>query len=174
MRSFSQRFVGALRLDPEVYEEVEADHGAIGQAVAVILISNVAVGLGVGLGMGLGGFILLTVVSLITWFLWAALTWFIGTKILPSPETSSDIVELMRTTGFAAAPGVFRVLAVTPLVGGILGLVVHIWMLVAMVVAVRQALDYTSTWRAVAVCLTGWLIYGAAGYILVPAAAMFQ
>jgi len=37
-------------------------------------------------------------------------------------------------------------------------LVSRVWMLLAMVVAVRQALDYESTWRAVAVCLVGWLL----------------
>ena len=33
-----------------------------------------------------------------------------------------------------------------------------IWMLVAMVIAVRQALDYKSTWRAVGVVVTAFLI----------------
>jgi hypothetical protein len=31
-------------------------------------------------------------------------------------------------------------------------------MLIAMVIAVRQALDYTSTLRAVGVCIIGWII----------------
>ena len=172
MRSFSQRFTGALLLKSDVYEEVEADHGALGQALVVILIANVAAGLGLGLRMGLGGFIALTFASLATWFVWAVVTWFIGTKVLPTSETSSDIAELMRTTGFAAAPGVFRILGFIPILGYPIVFAVHVWMLVAMVVAVRQALDYTSTWRAVAVCVTGWFVYVLVGLVLVPAAAM--
>ena len=165
--------MGALTLDPSVYEEVEADKGSLGQALAIVLISNVAAGLGLGLSMGIGGFIALTIASIITWFIWAAVTWFIGTKILPTAETSSDIVELMRTTGFAAAPGVFRILSFIPILGIFIGIAVHVWMLVAMVVAVRQALDYTSTWRAVAVCVTGWFLYVVVGSIIVPAAGLF-
>ena len=33
-----------------------------------------------------------------------------------------------------------------------------IWMMVAMIVAVRQALDYESTWRAIGVVVIGFLV----------------
>ena len=33
-----------------------------------------------------------------------------------------------------------------------------IWMLVAMIIAVRQALDYQSTWRAIGVVVIGFLV----------------
>lgn len=162
-----------MRLDPAVYEEVEADHHALGQALAVVVIANVASGVGLGFGQGAGGFIGLTLASLVAWFLWAAVTYFIGTKILPTPQTSSDIPELMRTTGFAAAPGVVRILAFLPFgLGYLISFVVGVWMLAAMVIAVRQALDYSSTWRAVAVCLTGWLVYVFVGFLLVPLTGM--
>jgi hypothetical protein len=65
---------------------------------------------------------------------------------------------LLRTIGFSSSPGVLRVLGIIPMLGNILNFIVGIWMLVAMVIAVRQALDYNSTWRAVGVCLIGWIV----------------
>jgi hypothetical protein len=44
------------------------------------------------------------------------------------------------------------------MLGGFLNFIIGIWMLVAMVIAVRQALDYKSTLRAVGVCLIGWIV----------------
>ena len=104
------------------------------------------------------GLVLGTIAALLGWFIWAFLTYFIGTKLLPEPQTKSDYGELLRTIGFSSSPGVLRVLGIVPLLGGILNLLTGIWMLVAMVIAVRQALDYKSTWRAVGVCLIGWIV----------------
>lgn len=168
MRSFPQRFAGALRLDVSTYEEVEADRSALPQALAVVVIVSLASGvafLGVG---GAGVLIRSTVGALLFWFVWAGLTWFIGTHLLPAPETSSSWGELLRTLGFASAPGVFNLLALIPMAGFVIAYLVDVWMLVAMVVAVRQALDYRSTWRAVAVCLTGFVVYVLAKRVLVP------
>ncbi len=95
---------------------------------------------------------------LVGWFIWAALTFLIGTKILPEPQTKADLGELLRTIGFSASPGVLRIFGMIPLLGGLIALAASVWMLVAMVVAVRQALDYTSTGRAVGVCAIGWLV----------------
>ncbi|MCI0656146.1 MAG: hypothetical protein L0170_03645, partial [Acidobacteria bacterium] len=107
-----------------------------------------------------------TGVALIGWLVWAWLTWFIGAKILPTKETHADLGQLLRTTGFAASPGVLRILAlVTPAAPAIL-LLAHLWMLAAFVVAVRQALDYSSTWRALAVCFLGWIVYITALYLV--------
>jgi hypothetical protein len=99
--------------------------------------------------------------ALILWFVWAGLTYLIGTKLLPTPETRADWGQLLRTTGFAAAPGLLRVFGALPLLGGLVFAVTGVWMFVCVVIAVRQALDYTSTLRAVAVCFIGWLIYAA-------------
>jgi hypothetical protein len=85
----------------------------------------------------------------------------IGTKILATPDTKSDMGELLRTMGFAQSPGLLRVFSGIPFLGWLLDFVVLIWLLVAMVVAVRQSLDYTSTGRAVAVVLFGWLVNAA-------------
>ena len=160
MASFTDRVIGAARLDPQTYEEVETDGTATSQAMAVVLLSSLAGGIGsLGLGAGgLGGAVVGGIGALIAWVAWAFLTYIIGTRLLPEPQTRADLSEMMRVLGFAQAPGLARIFGSVPGVGPLVIGIVSIWMLVAMVIAVRQALDYTSTWRAVGVCLVGWLV----------------
>lgn len=158
MNSFKDRILRAARLDPQLYEEVEADQEALGQAMGIVLLSSAAAGIG-NLGSGGMGVILIGAIgALIGWYLWAYLTYFIGTKFFPEPQTQANIGELLRTIGFSSSPGLIRILGIIPGLRGIVFFIASIWMLVAMVIAVRQALDYTSTLRAVGVCLIGWII----------------
>ncbi|UCG85890.1 MAG: YIP1 family protein [Gemmatimonadota bacterium] len=156
MASFTERIVGAASLNPRTYEEVEADKTSIGQAMTVVVLASIAAGLGTGEGIlaAIAG----ALMALVAWFIWAFVTYVIGTKMLPEPQTEADIGQLLRTTGFAASPGLLRILTIIPGLGWLIGFVVSLWMLAAMVVAVRQALDYKSTMRAVGVCLVGWLL----------------
>ena len=158
MAIFIDRIIRAAKLDIHLYEEVEADKGAMGQAMSVVIISSIAAGIGSIARGGLGGILTGTIVALIGWYVWAYLTYFIGTKFLPEPQTEANPGELLRTTGFSSSPGLIRVLGIIPGLAGVLFLLASIWMLVAMVIAVRQALDYRSTWRAIGVCIIGWII----------------
>ena len=158
MASMVDRMVRAAKLDPQLYEEVEADKAALGQAMGVVVLASVAGGVGGGGLGGLSGFFIGTVGSLIGWFIWAGLTYLIGTRLLPEPETRADFGELLRTIGFSSSPGLIRVLGLVPGLTGIVFLISGIWMLVAMIIAVRQALDYRSTLRAVGVCVIGWIV----------------
>jgi hypothetical protein len=158
MSTFSERMIGAAKLDISIYEEVEADRTATGQAMAVVILSSVAAGIG-GLRLGLVGLVGTVIAALIAWFLWAFLAFLIGTKLLPEPQTRSDVGELLRTTGFSTAPGMLRILNIIPFVGGIINFAISVWLLITMVIAVRQALDYRSTGRAIIVCLIGWVLY---------------
>ena len=160
MADLKDRILRAAKLDVTLYEEVEADHGATGQALAVIVLSSVAAGVGTFFHGGVSGIVLGTLVTLAGWYVWAYLTYFIGTKLLPEPQTEADLGQLLRTTGFASSPGLLRVLGIIPAFTGIVFFVVSIWMLVTMVIAVRQALDYNGTLRAVGVCAIGWLVQG--------------
>ncbi len=157
MGNLKDRIIRAAKLDPELYEEVEADKTAMGQAMGVVVLSSVAAGLG-GITKGLGTIILGTILALISWYIWAYLTYLIGTKLLPEPQTKADPGELLRTIGFSSAPGLIRILGIIAPLRGIVFIVASVWMLVAMVIAVRVALDYQSTMRAVGVCLIGWII----------------
>ncbi len=158
MADLKERMLRAAKLDVDLYEEVEADTEAMGQAVLVVVLSSVAAGIGSIARGGVGGIIVGTLVALAGWYIWAYLTNFIGTKFLPEPQTEADVGQLLRTLGFASAPGVIRILGIVPGLTGIVFSVAAIWMLVAMVIAVRQALDYTSTLRAVGVCALGWIV----------------
>jgi hypothetical protein len=158
MTSFKDRIIRAAKLDVSLYEEVEADTGAMGQAMGVVVLSSIAAGLGSIDRVGVGGIFLGTLIALFGWYVWAYLTYLIGTKLLPESQTQADHGQLLRTIGFSSSPGLIRVLGIIPGVSQVVFLVAAIWMLVAMVVAVRQALDYESTWRAVGVCVIGWVI----------------
>lgn len=157
--SFVQRLMGAAALDVAIYEDVEADRSATAQAFIVVLLSSIAGGLGAtGLTGGAVNIAFFSMVALLAWVAWALVTYTIGVHLLPEPQTRADVGELMRTIGFASTPGLLRVLGIMTPVARPVFVVTAIWMLVAMIVAVRQALDYKSTARAVAVCLVGWLL----------------
>jgi hypothetical protein len=158
MSNFKDRIIRAAKLEPQLYEEVEADKGALGQAMGVVVISSIAAGLGGIDRVGLGGILFGTIFALLGWFIWAYLIYIIGTKLLPEPQTESHPGELMRTIGFSSAPGMIRILGIIPGLAGIIYPIAAIWMLVAMIIAVRQALDYNSTLRAVGVCIIGWVV----------------
>jgi hypothetical protein len=160
--------IRAAKLDAQLYEEVEADKGSLGQAMGVVVLSSIAAGVGSGGFGGFSGFFIGTAGALFSWFIWAALTYFIGTKILPEPTTRADIGELLRTTGFSSSPGLIRVLGLVPGFTAIVFLVSGVWMLTAMIIAVRQALDYQSTLRAVGVCTIGWIVQVVVLLLLMP------
>ena len=159
MASLGERMIGAAKLDVNTYEEVEADTSATPQAMIVVLMSALAAGIGSIGDSGIKGMFVITVAALVGWFIWAGLTYLIGTKMLPEADTKADLGELLRTTGFSQAPGLLRILGIIPVLGGLVSLVASLWMLAAFVIAVRQALDYKSTGRAVVVCLIGFFVY---------------
>jgi hypothetical protein len=154
------RLIGALSVDPLLYEEVEADTGATGQAMLVVVLSSISAGIG-AFGWGSGswrGILFISTLALVAWALWALVIFVIGTQLMPEPQTRADLGQLLRTIGFAATPGMLRIFGIVP--GATLPAfaITAVWMLAAMVVAVRQALDYTSIARAVAVCVIGWAL----------------
>jgi hypothetical protein len=155
MATFTERLVGAAKLDKDTFEEVEMDRSAMNQALAVVVLASVAA----GIGSGRNGLIAGIAAALVGWFIWAGLTYLIGTRLLPTPQTHADWGQLLRTTGFSASPGILRLLGFVPILGSLIFAIANLWMLAAFVVAVRQALDYDSTWRAVGVCLIGWIIF---------------
>ena len=160
MANFKDRIIRAAKLDINLYEEVEADKGAMGQAMGLVVLSAVAAGIGSIGKAGAAGLVIGTITALISWDIWAYFTYFIGTRLFPEQQTKADHGELLRTIGFSSAPGLLRVLGIIPFFYGIIFFLTGIWMLIAMVIAVRQALDYKSTPRAIGVCIVGWIIQG--------------
>ncbi len=152
MGSITERMKGAALLDVATYEEVEADTTATGQAAVVVVLAAIASGIGMARG-GPAGIIGAVVASLLGWVVWAGITYIIGDKILGGTATWG---ELLRTLGFAQAPGVLAVLGIIPGMQDIVSLVIGIWLLTTGIVAIRQALDF-STGKAIATALLGWL-----------------
>ena len=154
---FVNRIIRACKLDVSLYEEVESDQSATFQAALVVILSSLAAGIG-AISLGSYNFIMPAIISLISWYIWAYLIYLIGAKLFPEPSTKTDHGELLRTIGFSSAPGLIRVFGFTPELMTIIFIGSGMWMLVAMIIAVRQALDYQSTWRAVGVVVIGFLV----------------
>jgi hypothetical protein len=157
--TFLQRLIGAAALDSAIYEEVEADQTATAQAMAVVVLSSIAGGIGArGLGSSFSSIAFFGIVSLLAWATWALVMFELGGRLLAEPQTQTTPGEMLRTLGFAATPGLASLLGAVPGITTRVFVLVWIWMLLAMVVAVRQALDYRSTAKAVAVCLLGGIL----------------
>jgi hypothetical protein len=149
--------IGAAMLRRATYEEVEVDTSATLQAVLVVVVVALASGIGnIGSG-GMTGLMLGVLASLVGWSFWAWITYLVGTKILPTPETHANWGQLARTLGYAQTPGLLKIFGFLPGIGPIIFFLASIWQLVAVVIAIRQALDYTSTWRAIAVAVIGFI-----------------
>ena len=159
MASLSERMIGAMQASVSTFEEVEKDPAALGQAITVIGIAGLASLIGNIFRTGVFGGLIALVATLVGYAIWTVLVVIVGTKLMPEPGTKADFAEGFRVIGFAASPGVFNVLAIVPYLGPLISFFITLWMLVIMVVAVRSVLDYTSTARAIVVCLIGMVIY---------------
>ena len=171
MASFGDRIVGAMKLNPGTFQEVEHDPAAMGQAVGVIVLAAVASAIGSIWFTGLTGLVMGVLRALLGYLIWAGIIWLIGTKLMPEPATKADFPETFRVVGFAAAPGLLSVLTIIgiiPILGwliaALIGLLILIWTIAAMVVAVREVLDYSSTGKAAIV-----VVIGAIAYLLINA-----
>ena len=157
------RMIRAARLDVSLYEEVEADDTATTQAFIVVMLSSICSGIGTALGKALTGHGVGDISvglfgglfsALIVWLVWSSITYFVGTKVFGGTASSG---ELLRTIGFSDSPGVLLIFSFVPILGGLISFAVWVWGLVAMVVAVRQALDFT-TGKAILTCIVGWIV----------------
>jgi hypothetical protein len=156
-----QRMLGAATINIDTFEEVEADETATMQAAAVVAMVAVASTIG-GMGGENASILFAPIAQILGWLIWAGVTYLIGAKIFGGTATWG---ELLRTLGFAQSPGILYLVAFLPLVGWAIRLVVPFWMLWAGIVAIRQALDF-STGKAVLTAVIGWLA------MIIPAAIL--
>lgn len=153
---FIYRIYRAIKIDIELYEEVEKDEKATVQAGIVVVLSSLAAGIG-AMQMGMSNFLLAPIMSLLSWYVWAYVIYFVGVKLFGDIKTKSSHNELLRTIGFSSAPGLIRVFGVTPDLMAVTFVGSAFWMLACMVVAVKSALDYESIWKALGVVIVAWL-----------------
>lgn len=158
MADLTGRMIGAMKADVATFTEIEADQGAMGQAITVIVIAGVAALIGNIFRAGVVSGVFGLIGSLLGYALFSVMVFLIGTKVMPEPATKADFNETFRVVGFAASPGVFNVLAIVPYLGPLISLLVGLWGLVIAVVAVREVLDYSNTGRAIIVCLIAGVI----------------
>ena len=159
------KMIRAAKLDVSLYEEVEKDTTATNQALLVVVIASICAGIGQAIAghliSGVGGFIIGLVTGLVTalvsWLIWSFITYIIGTRVFKGPKTEATYGQLLRCIGFSASPRVLDIFAFIPALGPIIVFIAAIWSLVAMVIAVRQALDF-STGRAIATCIVGFIV----------------
>jgi hypothetical protein len=163
LQSFFVRMVRAAKLDINLYDEVEANVTTSGQACLAVILSSLAIGIGAGIaGMfkwagiwSIWGLLIILIGSIVVWLICSSLAYFTGTRLFKGHKTSATVGELLRAIGFSASPGVLGILLFIPTVGGFIWLGASIWALAAGVVAVKQALDFTTT-RAIMTCLVSW------------------
>lgn len=160
-KSFVERMIGAAMLDVGTYEEVEHDMDATLQAAGAVALVAVCAAIG-GTAGGQGGIIGRPIASLLGWLVWSGVTFLIGTRLFDGQATWG---EMMRTIGFAHAPGVLLAFAAFPVLGGLIGFVVGIWMLVAGFIAIRQGLDI-SNGKTLVTVLLGWVAGMAIGFVI--------
>jgi hypothetical protein len=163
--------IRAARLDSTLYDEVETDETATSQALFIVVIASVCSGIGSAIGIAMlgvapsiifAGLIAGLILSFVGWLIWSFITYIIGTKVFGGIATYG---ELLRTIGFSDAPGILLIFSFIPFLGGVISFVIGVWGLVAMVIAVRQALDF-STINAILTCIVGFIAYIVFEFIL--------
>tara|TARA_B100000405_G_C16686405_1_gene411189 strand:- start:261 stop:782 length:522 start_codon:yes stop_codon:yes gene_type:complete len=162
---FLNRIIRAIKIDVDLYEEVEADKKATIQAGAVVVLSSLAAGVG-AIHLGASNLLIAPILSLLSWYIWAYIIYIVGVKLFPDPQTKSNHGELLRTIGFSSAPGIIRVFGITPTLMTVTFIGSAFWMLACMVVAVKSALDYKSMWKALGVVIVAWFIQAFALFLI--------
>jgi hypothetical protein len=152
-----QRIIGVLYLDDGAFKEIEHSQRATSEAALIVVVVALLSGLGYGLGVDrfATGFLATVVWAIVAWFLWAAITYFIGTKLYKGDSTMS---EMLRVTGYAHAPRAFHVFAFIPVIGLIVPLLVAAWSLGAAYVGIKEALDLEGGPTIVTI-IVGWFVY---------------
>ena len=162
-----QRMMGAAMFNADTYEEIEADPGAIGPAVGVVLlvtlcgmVGGLVGGLiaGAGLGVIVLGLVAGLVFGILRWAIWVSVVSLVGGMMLRTGNTQTSWAEIGRVVGFAYTPGILSIFTFVPFIGWLFPVVAFVWTAAAVTLAVRQALDFESTGRAIVVVLISAVI----------------
>ena len=158
------RMTRAAKMDITLYEEAERDPTLNEEAFRIVLLVAGAAGIGALLGGLFGGSLVAGIVGgivqaaliVVMYYLWSWLVLLVGTKMF---NGTSDMGEVRRAVAYAYTPNLAQVFSFIPVLGGLLGLAAGIWALVLGVVAVRQAMNFT-TGTAVGTVIIAALIAG--------------
>ena len=154
---FLNRIFRSVKIDPEVFNEVQKDKNATISAAIVVILSSSAAGIGAA-SLGASNFLLAPVFSLISWFVWAYIVYFVGVKLFPETKTKTTQFALLRAIGYSSAPGIIRVFGFNEELMTVTFIGSAFWMLACMVVAVKETLNYKSLWKALGVVIISWFV----------------
>ena len=154
---FINRIYRSIKIDPQLFDEVKKDKKATIQAAVVVVLSSTAAGVG-AIQLGATSFFLAPALSLISWFVWAHIVYFVGVKLFPDIKTKTSHSALLRTIGFSSAPGIIRIFGFNSDLMTVTFIGSAFWMLACMVVAVKQTLSYQTLWKALVVVIISWLV----------------
>ena len=154
---FLNRIYRSIKIEPEVFDEIQKDKNATLSAAIVVLLSSAAAAIGAS-HLGVASFFLAPILSLISWFVWAYIVYFVGVKLFPEPKTKTTQFALLRAIGFSSAPGIIRIFGFNESLMTVTFVGSAFWMFACMVVAVRETLDYKSLWKALGVVIISWFV----------------
>ena len=154
---FLNRIYRSIKIDADLFDEVQKDKSATIQAGVVVLIASLAAGVG-SIHLGASNFLFAPILSLISWFVWTYIVYFVGVKLFADTKTNATPTSLLRAIGFSSAPGIIRVFGFTPELMTVTFIGSALWMLACMVVAVRQTLNFKSLWKALGVVVMSWFV----------------
>ena len=154
---FLNRIFRSIKIDPEVFNEVQKDKNATISAAIVVILSSSAAGIGAA-SLGASNFMLAPIFSLISWFVWAYIVYFVGVKLFPDTKTKTTQFALLRAIGFSSAPGIIRIFGFNEDLMTVTFIGSAFWMLVCMIVAVKETLNYKSLWKAFGVVIISWFV----------------
>jgi hypothetical protein len=157
IKLFLNRIYRSVKIDPGVFDEVQKDKNATVAAGVVVVLSSLAAGVAAS-HLGAVNFYLAPALSLITWFVWAYIVYFVGVKLFPDSKTKTTHQALLRSIGFSSAPGMIRVLGFNENLMTVMFIGSAFWMMACMVVAVKQTLNYKSLWKALGVVIIAWFV----------------
>ena len=157
IKLFLNRIYRSIKIETEVFEEVQKDKNATIGAAIVVVLSSLAAGIGAS-HLGMVNFFLAPVLSLISWFVWAYIVYFVGVKLFPDSKTKTTQFALLRAIGFSSAPGIIRIFGFNESLMAVTFIGSAFWMLACMIVAVRETLNYKSLWKALGVVIISWFV----------------
>jgi len=140
-RAITRRMKRAALLEPALFEEVEHDAGATAQAATVVSLVAVAQAVATW-RMGPLDMLGAAAEWLAGMALFAGVAWAIGHRLFHGTAT---LGELFRALGFAQSAGILVLLSMVPTVGWLIEALVVVWVLWASVLALRHALDVSTS-----------------------------
>ena len=155
-----ERLIAALRLDLHVYQQVSTERTATPQACLIVFLCGVCNGFGLSPRLGEAAMLAGVASAVVGWFLWALVILLVA-RLLGHHRGGRS---LLRTLGFANAPGVLLALGGVPFVGAVVRVVVVIWLMATTALAAQAVYD-VSRRRAVVIALGGFTTYMVLGLI---------